>query len=202
MKSFKINFVGLLTIILFCGNGCREQTPVLASNKVFVAENGEVQIFREVVGSADPSPGVAPVVAIWVMDKATGEENKLLQTVNHAGNCWYVADGKQAVEIPIDSLYAASNVYLIRDKPLKLIVEGCPDYRNIYSYIVDVEERKAWYIPANSGYLGSTSEEGFLIFQSYRYVSDPDVAGRYTFLHIFDENGTMVESLDLVHLVH
>ena len=44
------------------------------------------------------------------------------------------------------------------------------------------------------------NEEGYMIFQSYRYVSDPDIAGRYTFLQIFDETGNLVDSLDLEHV--
>lgn len=39
-----------------------------------------------------------------------------------------------------------------------------------------------------------------MIFRSYRYVSDPEIAGRYTFLQIFNEEGVMVESLDLEHV--
>lgn len=33
-----------------------------------------------------------------------------------------------------------------------------------------------------------------------RYVSDPDIAGRYTLLQIFDKTGNMVDSLDLEHV--
>lgn len=39
-----------------------------------------------------------------------------------------------------------------------------------------------------------------MIFQSYRYVSDPDVAGRYTYLQIFDNTGVMVDTLNLEHV--
>ena len=41
-------------------------------------------------------------------------------------------------------------------------------------------------IDATRGYMGGT-EEGYMVFRSYRYVSDPDIAGRYTFLQVFDE---------------
>lgn len=71
--------------------------------------------------------------------------------------------------------------------------------RNEFSYFIDVPSRKAWYVPANQGFIGTTSEEGYMMFQSYRYVSDPDIAGRYTFLQIFDDNGNMVDSHNLEH---
>ena len=102
--------------------------------------------------------------------------------------------------MPIDSILVTSRVTIYNYYPLQLIVAGCPDMRNEFSYFIDVDKRKAWYVPANQGYIGSTSEEGYMIFQSYRYVSDPDIAGRYTFLQIFDETGNMVDSLDLEHL--
>ena len=86
------------------------------------------------------------------------------------------------------------------EKIFQLIVEGCPDSRNEFSYFIDVPSRKAWYVPANSGYMGGT-EEGYRVFRSYRYVSDPDIAGRYTFLQVFNDSGVMVDSLDLEHVI-
>ena len=111
-----------------------------------------------------------------------------------------MGDGNKFYPVPIDSILVTSRVTIYNYDPLQLIVEGCPDMRNEFSYFIDVDKRKAWYVPANQGYIGSTSEEGYMIFQSYRYVSDPDIAGRYTFLQIFDETGNMVDSLDLEHL--
>lgn len=78
--------------------------------------------------------------------------------------------------------------------------EGCPDYRNEFSYFIDVPNRTARYIPANYGYVGKTGER-YMIFRSYRYVSDPDVLGRYTLLQIIDENPVMVDFLDLEHVI-
>lgn len=39
-----------------------------------------------------------------------------------------------------------------------------------------------------------------MVFRSYRYVSDHDIAGRYTFLQVFNDKGEMVDSLDLEHV--
>ena len=111
-----------------------------------------------------------------------------------------MGDGTSFIPVPIDSIPVTSTVSIYCDDPLQLIVEGCPDMRNEFSYFIDVPSRQAWYVPANQGYIGSTLQEGYMIFQSYRYVSDPDIAGRYTFLQLFDETGNMVDSLDLEHL--
>lgn len=81
-----------------------------------------------------------------------------------------------------------------------MIVQGCPDMRNEFAYFIDVPTRRAWYVPANFGYVGNTGVERYMIFQSYRYVSDPDIAGRYTFLQIYDDAGKMVDTLNLEHV--
>lgn len=169
------------------------------SDKDLVAQNDSVALYIQVVDSAKDEYDIHEV-ALWIKNKTTEEEIKLYQTTRPDWHCWYMGDGDKFYPVPIDSILVTSRVTIYNYDPLQLIVEGCPDMRNEFSYFIDVDKRKAWYVPANQGYIGSTSEEGYMIFQSYRYVSDPDIAGRYTFLQIFDETGNMVDSLDLEHL--
>lgn len=179
--------------------GCEKAHNNPIANKDILAENDSVQILCVVVDSAKDEFDV-PVIALWMHNKSDGSEKKLLQTVRPDWHCWYMSDGDQWIDVPIDSITAISRAYIINDNPLQLIVEGVPDCRNEFSHFIDVDRRTAKYIPANSGFLGST-EEGYLIFRSYRYVSDPDIAGRHTFLQVFDEDGVMVDSLDLEHVI-
>ena len=177
----------------------RQENRQTESDKTIVAENDSISVSYQVVDSAKGEFDI-PTAAIWISNKNSGQEKKLYQTVQSYSYSWYIADANRFLSVPLDSIPVASAVTIYNDDPLQLIVEGCPDMRNIFSYFIDVANRKAWYVPANGGYLGTTSEEGYMIFQSYRYVSDPDIAGRYTFLQIFDEAGNMVDSLDLEHL--
>lgn len=188
--------VFIMTMIM-CG--CKQDKKIMATDKVLIAENDSIEILYQVVDTAE---GDIPEVAIWIKNKTTKQETKLYQTVRPDWHCWYMSDGNRFYPVPIDSILVTSRVRIFNNKPLQLIVEGCPDQRNEFSYFIDVPTRKAWYIPANQGYVGRTSEEGYMIFQSYRYYSDPDIGGRYTFLQIFDETGNMVDSLDLdqIHL--
>lgn len=185
--------------VIISSCSCSNPNTTNQDNREILAENDSVQILCEVVDSASDSYDV-PVVALTIRKKFDGSEQKLLQTVKPDWFCWYMGDGDRFVEVPIDSIAAISRVFIYNDEPLQLIAQGCPDCRNEFSHFIDVEKRKAWYVPANSGYVGGT-EEGYMIFRSYRYVSDPDIAGRYTFLQIFDENGLMVDSLDLEHII-
>lgn len=197
MKSLLyLIFIGTGILSLW---GCSHQNTAYQDNREILAENDSVQILCEIVDSALDSYDV-PLVALVIRNKSDNSEQKLLQTVKPDWFCWYMGDGDRFIEVPIDSITSVSRVFIFNDNPLQLIIQGCPDSRNEFSYFIDVENRKAWYVPANSGFAGGT-EEGYMIFRSYRYVSDLDIAGRYTFLQIFDENGVMVDSLDLEHVI-
>lgn len=60
-----------------------------------------------------------------------------------------------------------------------------------FSNFIDIPSHKAYWIPANSRFIGRPEEE-YMIFRSYRYVSDPEIAGRYTFLQVFNKTGEMI----------
>lgn len=180
--------------------GSENSVETKSDKREILAENDSVQILSEIVDSVKDEYDV-PVTALWIRSKSDGSEKKLLQTVRPDWFCWYMSDGDKWIDVPIDSITAISRVYIINDNPLQLIVEGVPDCRNIFSHFIDVDSRTAKYIQANSGFMGTTIEEGYLVFRSYRLVSDPDIAGRYTFIQVFDEDGVMVDSLDLEHVI-
>lgn len=195
------NLLYILGIIGFFSLwSCASTNNNQVENRDILAENDSVQILCELVDSAEDEYDV-PVIALWIRNKSNGTEKKLLQTVRPEWYCYYMGDGVQWIDVPIDSITAISRAYIINDNPLQLIVEGVPDSRNHFSHFIDVDSRSAKYIPANGGFMGTTTEEGYLIFRSYRYVSDPDIAGRYTFLQVFDQDGVMVDSLDLEHVI-
>lgn len=201
-----ITIVSAILVLWSCRNN--KYTPekpenheILAEspdNREVLAETDSVQILQEIV-EVDPNGVDAPISRLWIRNRSDSIERVLLTTVKLTGASWYVADAERFIEVPIDSITAVHRVYIFNEKPLQLIVQGCPDQRNEYSYFIDVDKKKAWYVPANSGYVGGT-EEGYMIFRSYRYVSAPDIGGRYTFLQIFDEDGVMVDSLNLEHV--
>lgn len=192
-----ITILAIVMPMILCS--CQQVGKRTTPEKTIVAENDSIAVLYQVVDSAKDEYDI-PEVAIWIKNKKTEEETKLYQTIRPDWHCWYMVDGNNFYSVSIDSILVTSRVSIYNDDPLQLIVEGCPDMRNEFSYFIDVSRRKAWYIPANQGYVGHTSEERYMIFQSYRYVSDSDIAGRYTFLQLFDETGNMVDSLDLEHL--
>lgn len=175
-----------------CFSGPEEQ----AEPDNIVYSDDDIEIISEIVDSARTEDDV-DIVRLYGRNLKSGMTDTLLQTVrNPEIKGWYLPDGKEFIPVAYDSVPVASSVTVWRTKPLQLILQGCPDMRNIHSYFVDTSSRKAWMVPSNSGFLGET-EEGFMMFHSYRYVSDPDVGGRYTFIQVFNDQGIMADSLSL-----
>lgn len=168
--------------------------PGIPTKAQFADENDYYEVYVNEESPAKDWMDVAKV-SIWLYNKSTKHSSKLLTTVKPEAFWWYQSDGKQGFDYPIDSITAIHKIIPVDSTTL--IVEGCPDNRNLFSYIIDIPARKATYIPCNSGIVGFTSEEGLIIGQSYRYVSDPDIAGRYSYIQVFDWDGYQVADLDL-----
>ena len=121
---------------------CKQEHKQTEFDKAIVAENDSISILYQVVDSAKDEYDI-PEVAIWIRNKTTEQEVKLYQTVRPDWHSWYMPDGNKFYPIPIDSILVTSRVKIYNDDPLKLIVEGCPDMRNEFSYFIDVTNRKA-----------------------------------------------------------
>ena len=191
----------IIPIILIFLWDCSTSSKDVAGddNKKLLVQTDSIALYREIISHTKDEYYI-PECALFVKNKTTGIETEILRTVRPVWHCWYITDGSEFVEVPIDSILALSRAYILNENPLQIIVEGCPDMRNEFSYFIDVPSKKAYWVPANSGFLGGT-EEGYMIFRSYRYVSDPDIAGRYTFLQVFNKAGEMIDSLDLEHVI-
>lgn len=199
-KAFSL-MIAFCCIACYCSCKGAEDTgaasrtrPGIPANAKFADENKyyEVYINEEV---APKNEFDVAQVSVWLYYKSAKQSVKLLTTAPPKGFRWYQPDGTEGFDFPIDSISAIHKVIPVDLSTL--IVEGCPDVRNLYSYIIDIPNRKATYIPCNAGIVGFTSEEGLIIGQSYRYSSDPEVAGRYSCIQIFDWDGNQVADLDL-----
>lgn len=111
MKSIYLGGLGVSTLLFLIG--CSEkpsvQQPVNESNKECVASIDGIEILREVVDSAKDEYDIAEV-ALWLQNKDTGAETKILQTVRPDWLCWYRSDGTEFYTVPFDSLIVASKM--------------------------------------------------------------------------------------------
>ena len=141
------------------------------------------------------------IVSLYVYNYKTRQLTKLLTTTEPEGYKWYNPAGENASKCLLTDIHS---IYYARLFPYakKLLVTGCFDSRNEFSYIIDLDDKSAMLLPTNSGFIGFTSEEGYAVMQSYAYNSGLDEngepkGGRHTVLSVFDGNGTLIRSMDL-----
>ncbi|MCH5223539.1 MAG: hypothetical protein J1E82_05810 [Muribaculaceae bacterium] len=200
MKSFLSFVIIIFCFYFFCSEGKSQKLIFsdhrqgIPSTAVLSDENEFYEIFINEESPASDWMDVA-INSVWIYNKINGEATKFLTTVKPQYYGWYQSDDIKGLVYPIDSITAIDKIMAIDSTTM--IVSGVPDLRNVYSYIINIPSKKATYLSCNAGVIGLTPEEGLIIAQSYRYVSDPDIAGRYTYLQIFDWEGNQVADLDL-----
>ena len=167
----------------------------IPSNAYFVAENEEWKIFLNDEATGDSIEGVGAVkqVSLWTYNKSKKSVKMLMMSHPHANGSWFTME--HAVKIPLDSIPTISKVTVLswKGESLKLLVEGCSDYRNVPSFIIDAESDQAICLPTNRGLIGVSEEDGLLIMQSYAYYED---GGRYNKIQAFNLIGKRIASME------
>ena len=200
-KSFHI--VIILIVLVFCG--CNSSSVSednkgvmykdIPSSAYAVAENDSVIVFLNDEAIADSIEGLPSIkqVSLWVYDKNRKEGKKIL--LSHPNTNMAFLNMEHSVSIPLDSIPTITKVIILSwpNEPLKLLVEGCSDYRNVKSFIISEDSANAICLPTNRGLIGISEEDGLLIMQSYDYYDD---GGRYNIIEAFDVKGIRVSSMN------
>ena len=201
-KSFHI--VIFLIVLVFCG--CNSSSVSednkgviykdIPSTAYSVAENNSVIVFLNDEAIADSIEGLPSIkqVSLWGYDKNRKEGKKIL--LSHPNTNMAFLHMEHSVCIPLDSIPTVTKVIILSwpNEPLKLLVEGCSDYRNVKSFIISEDSANAICLPTNRGLIGISEEDGLLIMQSYDYYED---GGRYNIIEAFDVKGIRVSSMNV-----
>lgn len=139
MKKVFICLLSFTFINLLYGYTDKHSMP---ASKSVLCETDNIEILRQVVDPAKDEYDI-DVVALWLRDKNTGKETKLLQTTRPDWRYWHMSDSKNFYPVSYDSLFVASRAYIYNSDPLQIIVEGSPDFRNEFSYFIDIANKKA-----------------------------------------------------------
>ena len=136
----------------------------------------EVQIKEEKPASAEGE--MDAVKSVWLTNKRTGKVFRVCVTNPMAEVQWGKMNGDQAdaVDVPLSQIAAADKAMIVSGDDVKIIVEGCPDGRNIWTYIIDPYTGTAKQLPSSEGVISFDSDKREIIAASYGYDSD----GRYT----------------------
>ena len=200
-KSFHI--VVFLIVLVFCGcNSSSESSNKediykgIPSSAYAVAENDSFIVFLNDEAIRDSIDGLPSIkqVSLWVYDKNRKEGKKIL--FSHPNTNMAFLNMEHSVSIPLDSIPTITKVTILSwpNEPMKLLAEGCSDYRNVESFIIKEDSDNAICLPTNRGLIGISEEDGLLIMQSYDYYED---GGRYNIIEAFDVKGIRVSSMNV-----
>ena len=199
-KSFHI--VIFLIVLVFCGcnssseSGNKEDIyKGIPSSAYAVAENDSFIVFlndEAIEGSIEGLPSIKQV-SLWMYQKNKKEGRKILLSHPHTNMTFL--NMERSVSIPLDSIPTITKVTILSwsNEPMKLLAEGCSDYRNVKSFIISEDSANAICLPTNRGLIGISEEDGLLIMQSYDYYED---GGRYNIIEAYDDRGNRISSMN------
>ncbi len=126
---------------------------------------------------------------LYVKDLPNGSLTPLFQTspFGKQGTKLKIKKGDNYVE---EGIEAVEEIILLSDS--KILINGCPDTRNIYSYIYDLATRKVVFLDVYSGYVKTIEENGRPLIVMATYAYDYDGGGRYGMFVYFDMDGNRI----------
>ena len=119
------------------------------------------------------------VYTVWVADERWDNLRRVITTNPTAVAPWDQMSGKNAdgVAVPMHLIAVASSAQYASEDLSKIVVEGCPDGRNMWTYIIDLIRRTAIQLPSTEGVQEIDMDKGEIIAASYGYYPE---GGRYT----------------------
>ena len=138
-------------------------------------------------------------LTLSAVNKETGGTKVLLKT-NPASRMFASLDYDNVSQVHKDSLLSIDKVTILwpQGDTLLLAIEDCADEsnQNTHTFIFNDKSDSLIHLPSNAGLMGLTSEEGYLVVQSYGYYYD-DIGGRYNTIDVYDVNGMRISSMSL-----
>ena len=133
------------------------------------------------------------VYSVWLADERAGTVIKVCVTNPMAEAQWQKMNGKEAdaVDVPITQIASAEKAYIAPGDVSKVIVEGCPDGRNVWTYIIDPYMGTAKQLPSTEGVVTLEWEEKEIIAASYGYDDD----GRYSVKNAYSLEGKFLRTV-------
>ena len=135
----------------------------------------------------------AGVYSVWLVDEQKGSVQKICQTNPMGKPRWEQMKGRDAnaVDVPLDEIAAAEKAYLAPGG--MVIVEGCPDARNVWTYIIDPMRRTAKQFPSTEGVVSVEWADEEIVLSSYTYDIEE---GRYSYTRAYTIEGNFLRVVD------
>ena len=147
-----------------------------------------VYVNEEVAPTEDNPVGT---YTVWLADERSGTVARILQTNPNARAPWDRME-KNAIPIPTNLVATAEKAWLAPGDVSKVIVEGCPDSRNYWTYIIDCNTNTAKMFPTTEGVVLLDWDHGEIILASYGYHEG---GGRYSQKKAYNLNGVFLRNV-------
>ena len=174
-------FLPLMFAILMVSSliGCQSSEIVMAENhgyKITAIEKDGSMLLRSV-------------------NKKTGQKQDLLKT-DPDSRMFASLDYGNISQVHKDSLLSIDKVTILwsQGDTLYLALEDCADAsnQNTHTFIFNDKSDSLIHLPTNAGLMGLTTEEEYLVMQSYEYY---DQGGRFNVIDVYDYRGVNISSL-------
>ena len=133
------------------------------------------------------------VKSVWLANERSGTVIKVCVTNPKAEALWNKMSGKDAdgVSVALTQIAAADKAMIAPGDVNKVIVEGCPDGRNIWTYIIDPYQGTAIQLPSTEGVMSLDWEKKEIVAASYGYDDD----GRYSVNKAYSLDGKFLREV-------
>ena len=144
-------------------------------------------VYIDVVKPASGEGEMDNVKSVWLADERSGTVVKVCETNPMAETQWEKMKGQDAdaVSVPLTQIAAADKAMIAPGDEGKVIVEGCPDGRNIWTYIIDSYKGTAKQLPSSEGVVSLDWKNKEIVAASYGYDTD----GRYSVKKAYSLDG-------------
>ena len=133
-------------------------------------------------------------------NKKTGQTRELLHTSPH-GKMFYSLDYEAVDMVHKDSVLFFDSVEILPQvsDTLFLMIEDtrCSSTPNVHSFVYRDHCDSLMYLPTNMGFMGITSEEFYLVMQSYKYDYELIKRCKYNVIDVYDVHGRLVSSMEI-----
>ena len=133
------------------------------------------------------------VKSVWLADERVGTVIKVCVTNPNAAPQWEKMSDNDAdaIRVPLTQIAAADKAMIAPGDVGRVIVEGCPDGRNIWTYIIAPYEGTAMQLPSSEGVVSLDWEKKEIVAASYGYDDD----GRYSVSKAYSLDGKFLRMI-------
>ena len=150
------------------------------------SKQGDYELYVN-VEQAPNEDDITGVYSVWLADRSKNIVRRIVLTNPSATPVWEEMSAKNGgVVVPMHEIAAAERAMFASKDCKRIVVEGCPDARNIWTYIIDLDTRTVMQLPGTEGVQDINQDKGEIILASYGYYEE---GGRYTYQKAYSLDG-------------